>query len=110
MNPTQRPSVIAIIGGGPRGTGLLERLIANATELAGGQPIHIHVIDPFPFGAGRIWRHDQSELLKMNSMAEDVTMFVDESVQIEGPRELGPTLLEWAEAAEPSMLRSAELN
>lgn len=85
---------IAIIGAGPRGVGVLERLGANAdTDL----PVHVHLIDPFPPGPGRVWRYDQSPLLRMNSMAEDVTMFLDDSVQCEGPITTGPSLAEWAE-------------
>ncbi|KWX02138.1 hypothetical protein LI90_3179 [Carbonactinospora thermoautotrophica] len=92
-----RPAVIAIVGAGPRGTGLLERIGANVPELFGGRALEIHVIDPFPPGAGRVWRYHQSPLLKMNSMAEDVTMFTDHSVQCEGPIRPGPSLSEWAD-------------
>ena len=65
-------AAIAIVGAGPRGAGLLERLAASAPELHPG-PLTVHLVDPYPAGAGRIWRHDQSPLLAMNSMAADVT-------------------------------------
>ncbi|TFC25812.1 FAD/NAD(P)-binding protein [Cryobacterium sp. MDB1-18-2] len=92
-----RAPAIAIIGGGPRGSGVLERLAANLDEMWGrDRPLVVHVIDPFPPGAGRIWRHDQSPLLKLNSLAEDVTMFTDETSVIEGPILPGPSLIEWA--------------
>ncbi|MEE1784770.1 FAD/NAD(P)-binding protein [Streptomyces sp. SP17BM10] len=90
-------NVLVIVGAGPRGTGLLERIAANAPELLpADRPLHIHLVDPYPPGAGRIWRHDQSPLLRMNSMAEDVTMFTDEHSTIEGPVRPGPSLAEWA--------------
>lgn len=90
-------STLVIVGAGPRGTGLLERIAANAAELLPAErPLHIHLVDPYPPGAGRIWRHDQSPLLLMNSMAEDVTMFTDERSTIEGPVRPGPSLAEWA--------------
>ncbi|TWE19472.1 FAD-NAD(P)-binding protein [Kitasatospora atroaurantiaca] len=90
-----------IIGAGPRGTGLLERLAANAAELLpADRPLHIHLADPYPPGGGRIWRYEQSPLLRMNSMAEDVTMFTDESSTIEGPVRPGPSLAEWARHTE----------
>lgn len=93
---------LVIIGAGPRGTGLLERLAANAAELLPtGQRLHIHLVDPHPPGGGRIWRERQSPLLRMNSMAEDVTMFTDESSAIEGPIRPGPSLAQWA-ADQPS--------
>ncbi|MFE9422858.1 FAD/NAD(P)-binding protein [Kitasatospora sp. NPDC006697] len=88
---------IAIVGAGPRGTGLLERIAANADELLpADQRLTIHLIDPHPPGGGRIWRHRQSPLLRMNSMAEDVTMFTDERSVLTGPVRPGPSLADWA--------------
>ncbi|MCX5289339.1 MULTISPECIES: FAD/NAD(P)-binding domain-containing protein [unclassified Streptomyces] len=90
-----RPSLV-IVGAGPRGTGLIERIAANAPELYGGSGLDIHLVDPHQPGAGRIWRAAQSPLLWMNSHAEDITMFTDETVAMEGPVSEGPTLHEWA--------------
>lgn len=87
---------LVIVGAGPRGTGLIERIAANAPELYGGSGLDIHLVDPHPPGAGRIWRADQSPLLWMNSHAEDITMFTDETVAMAGPVRPGPTLHEWA--------------
>ncbi|MEU1798014.1 FAD/NAD(P)-binding protein [Streptomyces californicus] len=91
-----RPSLV-VIGGGPRGTGVIERIAANAGELYGDTPLDLHVVDPHPPGGGRIWRPDQSPLLWMNSMAEDVTMFTDETVGLAGPVVAGPALDAWAD-------------
>ncbi|MGW5780819.1 FAD/NAD(P)-binding protein [Streptomyces sp. NPDC003863] len=93
MSP--RPSIV-VVGAGPRGTGFLERLAANLPELYGDEPLDVHLVDPHPPGPGRIWRTEQSPLLWMNSQAEDVTMFTDETVDLEGPVRPGPTLAEWA--------------
>ena len=90
--------MIAVVGAGPRGVGFLERLSANV-ELLPGRRIDVHLIDPFPPGPGRVWRYEQSPLLRMNSMAEDVTMFTDDSVRCDGPIVPGPSLAEWAELA-----------
>ncbi|MFF4898748.1 FAD/NAD(P)-binding protein [Streptomyces sp. NPDC001068] len=90
-----RPRLV-IVGAGPRGTGLLDRIAANAPELYAGTGLDIHLVDPHPPGAGRIWRAAQSPLLWMNSHAEDVTMFTDETVRMTGPVRAGPTLHEWA--------------
>ncbi len=91
-----RPSLV-IVGAGPRGTGLLERIAANAPDLYGSsEGLDIHLVDPHPPGGGRIWREAQSPLLWMNSEAQDVTMFTDETVDMAGPVREGPTLHEWA--------------
>ncbi|MEV6502752.1 FAD/NAD(P)-binding protein [Streptomyces prunicolor] len=90
---------LVIVGAGPRGTGLIERIAANAPDLYAGSGVEgldIHLVDPHPPGAGRIWRAAQSPLLWMNSHAEDVTMFTDETVVMAGPVRPGPTLHEWA--------------
>ncbi|MER5472139.1 FAD/NAD(P)-binding protein [Streptomyces sp. NPDC002685] len=87
---------LVIVGAGPRGTGLLERIAANAPELYDGSGLDIHVVDPYPPGAGRLWREEQSPLLWMNSEAQDVTMFTDETVDMAGPVLEGPTLDAWA--------------
>lgn len=90
---------IAVVGAGPTGTCLVERICANATDLLGWPSLDLHVIDPHPPGGGRVWRQDQPDLLWMNSAAADVTLFTDESVRCEGPIRPGPTLAEWLGAA-----------
>lgn len=84
---------IAIVGAGPRGCSLIERLIANA-ELAGDRTVIIHLIDPAPVG-GRVWRPDQPGHLLMNTLCDDATHFTDESVTCAGPIAPGPTLYGW---------------
>ncbi|MEW2573967.1 FAD/NAD(P)-binding protein [Streptomyces sp. NPDC047070] len=90
-----RPSLV-IVGAGPRGTGLLERIAANAPELYADSGLDVHLVDPYPPGGGRIWREEQPPLLWMNSQAQDVTMFTDDTVDMAGPVREGPTLHEWA--------------
>lgn len=105
-----RPALV-IVGAGPRGTGVLERIAANLPELYGDSGARgsegsgslgdsagfdIHLVDPYPPGGGRIWREEQSPLLWMNSQAQDVTMFTDETVAMDGPVLEGPTLHEWS--------------
>ncbi|MFE5189978.1 FAD/NAD(P)-binding protein [Streptomyces sp. NPDC056628] len=97
MSADSSTPVLVVVGAGPRATGLLERIAANAPELWGeGDRLRVHLVDPHPPGPGRIWRQEQSALLRMNSMAEDVTMFTDESSTIDGPVRPGPSLAEWA--------------
>src|SRR5690242_14546185 len=68
--PSRVPA-IAFIGGGPRTAGVLERLAASRPRLFQG-PLHIHVVEPYEPGSGRIWRYDQSPGLLLNSTAADV--------------------------------------
>lgn len=95
---------VAVVGGGPTASSLLERLVANAPELLAGRRLRAHLVDPHQPGTGRVWRPDLNPLLWMNSMAEDVTMFTDDSVRCEGPIRPGPTLEEWARTVGPGAL------
>ena len=47
----------------------------------------------------------QSPLLKLNSLAEDVTLFTDSSSTIEGPIVPGPSLAEWARLVRDGLIR-----
>ncbi|MFG2191431.1 FAD/NAD(P)-binding protein [Streptomyces sp. NPDC048639] len=90
---------IAIVGAGPRGTSVLERVCASAPELLpDGARLTVHVVDPAPPGAGRVWHTGQSRELLMNTVASQVTLFTDASVACEGPVRPGPSLYEWATA------------
>ncbi|PPS67950.1 MULTISPECIES: FAD/NAD(P)-binding protein [Streptomyces] len=86
-----------MVGAGPRGTSVLERLCASAPELLPpGARLTVHVIDPDPPGPGRVWRTAQSPELLMNTVACQVTLFTDDSVDCSGPIRPGPSLHEWA--------------
>lgn len=67
MEITQSTRAV-IIGAGPRGTSVLERLLAHAA--AGDQVrLHIDVVDPFPAGPGHVWQPEQSRLYLMNTQS-----------------------------------------
>ncbi|SEE76424.1 Uncharacterized NAD(P)/FAD-binding protein YdhS [Streptomyces sp. 2112.3] len=89
---------VCLIGCGPRGASIVERILANVPALYGDRPLDLHIVDPYPPGAGRTWRTDQSGLLWMNSAAEQVTMYPDESVACAGPPRPGPTTAGWLDA------------
>ncbi|MER7177429.1 FAD/NAD(P)-binding protein [Streptomyces mesophilus] len=86
-----------MVGAGPRGTSLVERLCASApTLLPPGTHLTVHVIDPAPPGPGQVWRTDQPAELLMNTVASQVTLYTDDSVSCAGPIRPGPSLYEWA--------------
>ncbi|WP_078879777.1 FAD/NAD(P)-binding protein [Kitasatospora purpeofusca] len=92
---------ICVIGAGPRGLSVLERLCANERSSPSGATVTVHVVDPAPPGAGRVWRTDQSRHLLMNTVASQITVYTDDSVRIDGPVEPGPSLYEWAKSLAP---------
>lgn len=115
--PSRDRSAIAIVGAGPRGASLLERIGANLQQAhqtwgdevtpkpresgvsrqgeGASPPLDILVIDEAPSGAGKIWRSDQDRELCMNTLAHAVTLFTDSSSTALGPMRPGPTLYEW---------------
>jgi uncharacterized NAD(P)/FAD-binding protein YdhS len=96
---------VGLIGSGPRGLSVIERLCANARSGPEGGTVHVHVVDPYPPGAGKVWRTDQSRHLLMNTVAGQISVFTDASVDLRGPLEPGPSLHEWAEALLAGRLR-----
>jgi hypothetical protein len=89
---------ICVVGAGPRGLSVLERLCARERARPSHGAVIVHLVDPRPPGAGQVWRTDQSRHLLMNTVASQVTVYTDDSVGIEGPIVPGPSLYEWARA------------
>ncbi|MGW3031439.1 FAD/NAD(P)-binding protein [Streptomyces sp. NPDC001178] len=89
---------VCIIGAGPRGLSVLERLLANERHAPAHGAVTVHVVDPSAPGAGTVWRTEQSQHLLMNTVASQITVFTDDSAHIDGPVEPGPSLYEWAQS------------
>lgn len=88
---------LAIVGLGPRGLSVAERLCASAESLLPqGRELVIHLIDPHVADGGQVWRSTQDRVLLMNTVACQVTVFVDDTVDCAGPVVTGPSLYEWA--------------
>ncbi|MEV7770876.1 FAD/NAD(P)-binding protein [Kitasatospora sp. NPDC086791] len=94
---TDRHLEVCIIGAGPRGLSVLERLCANARHDPGAPAVTVHVVDPEAPGAGAVWRTGQSRHLLANTVASQITVYTDASVRIDGPVEPGPCLHAWAQ-------------
>ncbi|THA70142.1 FAD/NAD(P)-binding protein [Streptomyces sp. A0958] len=95
---------VCLVGAGPRGLSVLERLCAQERKSPRWDRLTVHVVDPDPPGSGRVWRPSQSRHLLMNTVASQVTVYTDAGVVIEGPLEEGPSLYQWAKALGPSAL------
>ncbi|NSC25052.1 MULTISPECIES: FAD/NAD(P)-binding domain-containing protein [Streptomyces] len=94
MNTTAHE--IAVIGAGPRGLAVLERLCANERARPFRSRVLVHLVDSAPAGAGSVWRTGQSRHLLANTVASQITVFTDVASRIAGPIEPGPSLYEWA--------------
>lgn len=90
---------IAIIGAGPRGLTVYERLVAlaRADSTPDPRPLEIHLIDPYPPGAGIVWRTDQDPDLLMNTTIGEQTVFPDPSCEV-SPAATGPDMGTWYRA------------
>jgi uncharacterized NAD(P)/FAD-binding protein YdhS len=88
-----KTSRIGIIGLGPRGLTLLERIVANERERPSG-PLEVVLFDPNVPGAGC---HDpaQADIHLVNTVAGQLTMFADASVLDAGPAMQGPSFHQW---------------
>lgn len=89
---------IAIIGAGPRGILVTSQLINqfkhNTTQI---EPLEISIFDPYGIG-GRVWKANQWPGLIMNTPADQITLFTDQSVQLSSPVFDGPSLFEWSKS------------
>ncbi|WP_426006025.1 FAD/NAD(P)-binding protein [Paenarthrobacter sp. NyZ202] len=96
MDKKQTRSV-ALIGAGPRGTSVLERLLANWTATPTAfQSLHIHVVDPYPAGSGHVWQPEQSRLFLMNTQSFYPTL-IPEDPQLAPPL-AGGSFDQWRES------------
>ncbi|MDH6125382.1 FAD/NAD(P)-binding protein [Kitasatospora sp. GP82] len=83
-------TVLAVVGCGPRGLNLLERLVSRWRTGT------VHVIEPNELGSG-LHRPDQPDYLLLNTVAAQLTAFVDPQM-VQGGGVRGPSLYEWLTA------------
>lgn len=86
---------IVIIGSGPRGLSVLERLAALMLEQPPSRPVMIYLIEKGPMGTGRVWRTDQPTHYVMNTVAEEVSSFSGPSDGGPARPGAGPSLAQW---------------
>ncbi|WP_083749708.1 FAD/NAD(P)-binding protein [Frankia sp. CcI49] len=86
---------IAVVGSGPRGMSVLERLASRLLASPVDRGVHLYLIDGVEVGCGRVWRTDQPQWFLMNTVCREVTMF--SGPPDEGPPRpgAGPSLAQW---------------
>jgi len=90
------PLTVTIVGLGPRGLGVLERLVTLAARHESpGTLLEVRVVDPTCTGAG-VHALDQPDYLQMHGRAIGLTMFPDSASLAGEPDRAGPSLFEWA--------------
>lgn len=90
------PASIAIVGVGPRGVSVIDRIGALVSEqFRAEQQLNLHLIDDSQLGAGRIWNTSQTRTLCMNTLAGAVTLFTEPNSTVTAPVRPGPTMFEW---------------
>lgn len=84
-----------MIGAGPRGTSVLERLLANWASAGSADTLHIDVVDPYPAGPGHVWQPGQSRLYLMNTQSFYPTVVPEDPELV--PPLAGRTFDQWRE-------------
>lgn len=84
---------LTLIGMGPRGLSVLERILEHEAKLPEGMSLHVDIVDPGECGQGA-HRSMQPDHLLINTVASQVTMFAPASTAARATG--GPSLVEWA--------------
>jgi uncharacterized NAD(P)/FAD-binding protein YdhS len=101
------PLHLAIIGSGPRGLSVLERLAHRLVQEhqdgdAPTRDVTVHLIDNTEIGAGRVWRTDQDPWFTMNTVVSQITMYSGDSDGGPARPGAGPSLGQWLAAHAPA--------
>ncbi|MFE8047902.1 FAD/NAD(P)-binding protein [Brenneria goodwinii] len=88
-------TTIAILGMGPRGLSILERLITLYHHYPQSGKIDILLVDPNEMGTGA-HSPQQPDHLLVNTVACQITLFGDTTVKDAGPTRSGPCFYQWA--------------
>ncbi|MDX3455871.1 FAD/NAD(P)-binding protein [Streptomyces sp. ME02-8801-2C] len=94
---------IAVIGSGPRGMMVLERLVARLAEqqdTTDPLDVRIFLVDAVEPGAGQVYRTDQPDWFLMNTVAGQISAY--SGLPDGGPVQAGagPSFAEWWESAD----------
>lgn len=90
---------IAVIGVGPRGLSVLERVISHTGTP--GPPVELLLIEPGELGSG-VHQPGQPDYLLLNTIAAQLTIFSDEKMTPGAPVTPGPSFLDWCRRRHPA--------
>lgn len=77
-----RPLRIAVVGVGPRGLSVLERVVSHTQ--GAGRPVELVLVEPGELGSG-VHPAKQPDYLLLNTIASQLTIYSDEQM-VPGPR------------------------
>ncbi|HEU4374767.1 MAG TPA: FAD/NAD(P)-binding protein, partial [Telluria sp.] len=100
---------IAIIGLGPRGLSVFDRIIAYARNDAAATPLELYLFDSKEFGPG-CHTTDQADHLLVNTVACQMTQFSDDTVRGAGPLLYGPSFADWLSSNRDASGARAEID
>lgn len=89
--------VITLVGCGPRGITLLDRLLANIEQVEEKSAVLLNIVSAGDLGCG-VHERAQPESLLVNTIACQITLFSDETVIGAGPVTQGMCFYTWAQA------------
>ncbi|MEU8346179.1 FAD/NAD(P)-binding protein [Spirillospora sp. NPDC048832] len=87
---------VALIGLGPRGLSVLERLLVRLHAAPPDGTVTIWAFDSVEHGAGRIWRTDQPSWLAANTSASEVSIHSSDSPLLPGNGDHPHSMVDWA--------------
>ncbi|MEV4342043.1 FAD/NAD(P)-binding protein [Streptomyces sp. NPDC049590] len=93
---------IAVVGCGPRGLEVVERLAARLSADSRRTATELYLIDAVEVGPGRIYRTDQPDWFLMNTVAGELCAFSGPPDQGPPRAGAGPSFLEWWQTVDPS--------
>ena len=100
---------VAIVGLGPRGLSVLERLIVRLSGRPPAGPVVIWAIDPVEHGPGRVWQSDQPAWLTTNASAGELTIRSPDNDPVAlDAGTAGSSFADWTAVARGPTLNSAD--
>jgi uncharacterized NAD(P)/FAD-binding protein YdhS len=99
---------VAIVGLGPRGLAVLERLLVRLSARPRHGLVRIWAVDPVEHGPGRVWRTDQPAWLTMNATAGEVTAWSPDNRLLAGTATAAPSFAMWTAGGGGPELQSAD--